>query len=603
MNEKKIAFIICTNDDFYMDTCREYIEMLNVPDGYEVELLEIHEAKSMTSGYNEGREATDAKYKVYLHQDVFIVYKDFLLSMLEIFESDENIGMIGMVGAPKMPPGGMMWYGHREGQLYLLNECKVPYEEYQYELSHGLHNVQAVDGLLIATSKDVPWREDLFDAWDFYDVSQSFEYLRAGYKVVVPEQINPWTMHYDGMINLVNYDKYRRVCLDEYSEFFETEDISLDKQRTTNENKIAAIICTNNDRWFNECVKYLERVELPQGFSLDIVKVVDAASMATGYNEGMRRTDAKYKIYLHHDVFIVKKDFFVRVIDTFRKNEKIGLLGVLGGTEFVENASYWNNWNIGHVYACNGARSMLLSAGISSDRTCTGAIAVDGMLIMTQYDIPWREDLFCKWDFYDVSQCHEFRRKGYKVAVLTEANNEASTFHDCGFSKLENYEEGREIFCREYSDFGYEYGVPTIESRSSEEKKLIEECVELIEKMLRTDISLATKLAHKSRENWPLENRLMMWENILGIYEMEVANGIEEKFVGPEDSYGSLAAKFEYYKFLLRRLEFDINDASLEILVQDILEKKVSVVALDFVIHKCCFQIERVEQRLVSALE
>ena len=216
MNEKKIAFIICTNDNFYMDTCREYIEMLSVPEGYEVELLEIHEAKSMTSGYNEGRETTDAKYKVYLHQDVFIVYKDFLESMLEIFESDENIGMMGMVGTPKMPPGGVMWYGKREGQLYLVNDAELPYETYQYELEHGLHSVEAVDGLLIATSKDIPWREDLFDGWDFYDVSQSFEYLRAGYKVVVPEQKNPWVMHYDRMINLSDYNKYREIFLKEY---------------------------------------------------------------------------------------------------------------------------------------------------------------------------------------------------------------------------------------------------------------------------------------------------------------------------------------------------------------------------------------------------
>lgn len=246
---------------------------------------------------------------------------------------------------------------------------------------------------------------------------------------------------------------------------------------------------------------------------------------------------------------------------------------------------------------------MLLRPDIPASEACTEAFAVDGMLIMTQYDIPWREDLFHKWDFYDISQCHEFRRKGYKVVVLSEPDDRASTFHDCGFSKLTNYEEGRKIFCTEYSEFGYEYGVPAIENRSHEENKLLEECTELIEKMVRTDISLAIELVNKGRKNWPLENSLMMWANILGIYEMEVSNGIEEKFVGPNDTYGSLAIKFQYYKFLLRRLEFDVDDASLKVLVRDLLEKKVSVVALDFIIYKCCFQIEKVEQKLVSALQ
>ena len=43
--------------------------------------------------------------------------------------------------------------------------------------------------------------------------------------------------------------------------------------------------------------------------------------------------------------------------------------------------------------------------------------AVDGLLIATQYDICWREDLFDGWDYYDVSQCGEFKKKGYRIVV------------------------------------------------------------------------------------------------------------------------------------------------------------------------------------------
>ena len=34
--------------------------------------------------------------------------------------------------------------------------------------------------------------------------------------------------------------------------------------------------------------------------------------------------------------------------------------------------------------------------------------AADGLLLATQYDIDWREDLFENWHFYDISQCMEF---------------------------------------------------------------------------------------------------------------------------------------------------------------------------------------------------
>ena len=36
----------------------------------------------MTSGYNNAMKKTDAKYKVYLHQDVFILNHNFLMDIL-----------------------------------------------------------------------------------------------------------------------------------------------------------------------------------------------------------------------------------------------------------------------------------------------------------------------------------------------------------------------------------------------------------------------------------------------------------------------------------------------------------------------------------------
>ena len=54
------------------------------------------------------------------------------------------------------------------------------------------HEVEAVNGSLIATQYDIPWREDILSGWEFYDVAQSLEMRRAGYKVVVPYQREAW---------------------------------------------------------------------------------------------------------------------------------------------------------------------------------------------------------------------------------------------------------------------------------------------------------------------------------------------------------------------------------------------------------------------------
>lgn len=224
MNDKKICFITCVNSQLFYEECVRYIQRLVIPEGYEVDVIGVTEAEFMTKGYNEAMQASDAKYKVYMHQDVFILYPYFLQSMLDIFALDEQIGMIGVIGVEKMPMNGVMWHGWRVGKLYIENIVdsfdELSYETYQYRLGDGLWDVQAIDGLLMITSKDIMWREDIFDGWDYYDVSQSFEMMRAGYKVVVPEQMLPWCLHDDGMLNLKNHDKYRRKCLQEYPEFF-----------------------------------------------------------------------------------------------------------------------------------------------------------------------------------------------------------------------------------------------------------------------------------------------------------------------------------------------------------------------------------------------
>lgn len=76
--------------------------------------------------------------------------------------------------------------------------------------------VEAIDGFLMVTQYDIPWRADLFDKWDFYDCSQSMEFGRRGYKVVIPNMKRPWCVHDCGFINLKNYDVEKEKFIAEY---------------------------------------------------------------------------------------------------------------------------------------------------------------------------------------------------------------------------------------------------------------------------------------------------------------------------------------------------------------------------------------------------
>lgn len=213
MNEKQFCFILCSNNKQYETECLRYVDALDVPDGYSIDYRIVHDAVSMTSGYNKAMHSSEARYKIYLHQDVFILYKNFLSELLLEF-SDKSVGMIGMVGSPKLPRSCVMWYGERAGMYYSNNI----YSSVRNELKKVTEpqRVEAVDGFLMATQYDIVWREDVFKGWDFYDISQSFEFRKAGYDVIVPPSDKPWCFHDDGMLNLLNYNENRKLFKQTY---------------------------------------------------------------------------------------------------------------------------------------------------------------------------------------------------------------------------------------------------------------------------------------------------------------------------------------------------------------------------------------------------
>ena len=218
MDEKKICFILCVNDAFYFQEMQLYLRQLVMPKGMTAEVYPVYDAQSMTSGYNQGMYQNDAKYKIYLHQDLFILKRDILLNLLEIFQGDSKIGMIGMAGCVKLPSSAVWWMGDKR---YGNISSKVTAEE-THDVLFGIvegkyAEVEAVDGIFMATQDDLRWRQDLFTGWHFYDTSQSEEFQRAGYKIVVPRQTVPWVMHVCGNTLLgENYAQYQEIFLSEY---------------------------------------------------------------------------------------------------------------------------------------------------------------------------------------------------------------------------------------------------------------------------------------------------------------------------------------------------------------------------------------------------
>lgn len=221
MNEQQFCFIICTNDELFLNECLIYIHELYIPEGFTIDVITIQGADSMTSGYNAAMKSSKAKYKIYMHQDVFILNKYLLYYLLDIFHTDSKIGMIGMVGAAELTEDAIMWNVSRVGHVVNSSTVDRCYEPHILNESLNFYYVNAIDGLLMATCVDIPWREDVFNGWDYYDMSQSMEFRKKGYELAVPKQERPWCLHDDGVVlSLLNYNHYRKKFIEEYKDIY-----------------------------------------------------------------------------------------------------------------------------------------------------------------------------------------------------------------------------------------------------------------------------------------------------------------------------------------------------------------------------------------------
>ena len=220
LDAHKVACITCVNSEEWYEECRLYLEHLQLPAGMMMELVPVRGAASMCAGYNIGQRSSNAKYKVYLHQDTLVVNKDLVADLLRLF-ADETVGAVGVIGCASLPRSGVWWDGLRTyGRVLHACEPESVVDSHCMEPEGPCQQVEAVDGLFLATQYDVPWREDLFTGWHLYDTSMCKEMQRRGYRVVVPNQAKDfWCIHCPKEKPLAqSYKGYQKVFVREYGQ-------------------------------------------------------------------------------------------------------------------------------------------------------------------------------------------------------------------------------------------------------------------------------------------------------------------------------------------------------------------------------------------------
>lgn len=365
-------------------------------------------------------------------------------------------------------------------------------------------------------------------------------------------------------------------------------------------NKFHFIICYNNELYMQECMKYISFLEVPEGIETDIIGIAEADSMAAGYNAAMKESDAKYKVYLHQDVFIIYKNFIRDVLQIFRENPEYGMLGVLGSNKLVKDADYENHWNIGMADNCNLLEPIHLN--LKNPTEIESVSAISGMIMITQEDIVWREEVLKGFDFYNISQSIEFQKAGYKVGIPHQ--NRVWCNCDCSYNRFE-HSDGRKSFCEEYKQYNYQY----IESEEEKQQIIwnqkIEDLLPLFENtLLSGELEKAEALIEKTMETFAYNTKLctfwMLCKIMLQEKRLQKKNGFFHKITSIQETFNQLLL----YKFLLRRLEYDKPVEDMQYVIDWVAEHEEETLAVSQTIAKySVFNIEKVIWKLEWFLE
>lgn len=343
-----------------------------------------------------------------------------------------------------------------------------------------------------------------------------------------------------------------------------------------NPDKVQFILCVNDKRELEECKFYVGRLHIPEGMQMDLTVVEHAVSMASGYNYGMKQSDAKYRIYLHQDTCLIYPNLLKDLIHIFENNASVGMLGVVGVKQIPKDAMAHSAWDTGRV----DTNSKPLELNYQSNETVQELAfveAIDGLFVATQYDVPWRDDLFTKWDFYDISQSLEMKRRGYQVAVPFQT--QPWCWHDNETSKMVGYEGERRIFAQEYQDVR-SFEQESVYQYQDGQNQLLEEFQREMMNMIDCgNLEQVGRLLEQYHTWLGSKAQLICLENICYIRQIEKNAGRQPPFYGDGMKARDLLRDFREDKFLVKRIEYGDGTAA-EQLLQKYYQGRISEAAI-----------------------
>ena len=154
--------------------------------GLEHEIIGIHDARSLSEGYNRGIRRARGEILVFSHDDIEILSPDFSAKLANRMAEFDLIGTAGtdLVGGGTWVDSG---WPHVFGQIGMPAPSAGRILVTNFVMrGASAAPMQALDGVFLAARREVAERvgfdEQTFDRWHLYDLDFSYSAFRAGFK-------------------------------------------------------------------------------------------------------------------------------------------------------------------------------------------------------------------------------------------------------------------------------------------------------------------------------------------------------------------------------------------------------------------------------------
>lgn len=190
-NDPETSIVICSIDARKFERVSTHYRTLFAGRG--VEVIGIHDARSLAEGYNRGIARSRGARLILSHDDIEILTTDFA-SRVEGHLADFDL--IGVAGTTRLVAG--RWGA--AGDPYVFALISSPVDDcagYATVMLGGgplvVPGIEALDGVVLAMRREVamaiPFDSETFDDFHLYDLDFTFRAHRAGFRLAVCRDI------------------------------------------------------------------------------------------------------------------------------------------------------------------------------------------------------------------------------------------------------------------------------------------------------------------------------------------------------------------------------------------------------------------------------